>query len=47
MPEKLRELADGAKATTEAALLNQFSAALDDDLNVSAAWARFLNGSAK
>src|SRR5882724_10986406 len=34
--KKLRELAGGAKATTEAALLNQFSAALDDDLNVSA-----------
>src|SRR5207249_11833432 len=35
---KLRELAGSAKATTQAALLNQFSEALDDDLNVSAAW---------
>lgn len=36
--KKLRELAGNAKAAAEPALLDQFSAALDDDLNVSAAW---------
>src|SRR5690606_33538493 len=35
---KLRELAGDASAEPEPALLERFSAALDDDLNVSAAW---------
>jgi cysteinyl-tRNA synthetase len=36
--KKLRDLAGNAKAAAEPALLDRFSAALDDDLNVSAAW---------
>jgi len=36
---KLRELASGATAAPEAGLLDQFTAALSDDLNISAAWA--------
>ena len=36
---KLREVAGGATAAPEAKLLEQFSAALADDLNISAAWA--------
>jgi cysteinyl-tRNA synthetase len=36
---KLRELAGGLKAPPAPAPLEQFSAALDDDLNISAAWA--------
>jgi cysteinyl-tRNA synthetase len=35
---KLRELAGSAKAAPAPALLKQFAAALDDDLNISAAW---------
>jgi cysteinyl-tRNA synthetase len=35
---KLRELAGHAAAAADPALVNQFSEALDDDLNVSAAW---------
>jgi len=35
---KLRELAGDAKATAESPLLGAFSAALDDDLNISGAW---------
>src|SRR5262249_5861037 len=35
---KLRELAGQAKADPDSALLAQFSAALDDDLNVAGAW---------
>jgi cysteinyl-tRNA synthetase len=35
---KLRELAGSAKAGADSPLLNQFSAALDDDLNISGAW---------
>ncbi len=36
---KLEELAAGAKASADGALRDQLVAALDDDLNVSAAWA--------
>ncbi|HEX9048600.1 MAG TPA: cysteine--tRNA ligase [Verrucomicrobiae bacterium] len=36
---KLRELAGGATANPEAKLIESFSAALADDLNISAAWA--------
>jgi cysteinyl-tRNA synthetase len=35
---KLRELAGNAKAAGDSPLLTQFSAALDDDLNISGAW---------
>jgi cysteinyl-tRNA synthetase len=35
---KLRELAGGSTADSDAALLARFAAAMDDDLNVSAAW---------
>jgi cysteinyl-tRNA synthetase len=35
---KLRELAGNTKAADDSPLLNQFSAALDDDLNISGAW---------
>src|SRR6266567_2658352 len=35
---KLRELAGNEKAGAESALLDQFSNALDDDLNISGAW---------
>ena len=35
---KLRELAGTAKATGDSPLLGEFSAALDDDLNISGAW---------
>jgi cysteinyl-tRNA synthetase len=35
---KLRELAGDAKATGDSPLLTEFSAALDDDLNISGAW---------
>jgi len=35
---KLREVADNASAAAEPALLDKFSTALDDDLNVAAAW---------
>jgi cysteinyl-tRNA synthetase len=35
---KLRELAGSADSTLDSALLSQFSAALDDDLNVAEAW---------
>jgi cysteinyl-tRNA synthetase len=35
---KLRELAGGTAAVPNADLLNAFTAALDDDLNISAAW---------
>ena len=35
---KLRELAGRAKADGDSPLLTQFSAALDDDLNISGAW---------
>jgi cysteinyl-tRNA synthetase len=35
---KLRELAGGSAAVPNAELLNAFTAALDDDLNISAAW---------
>jgi cysteinyl-tRNA synthetase len=35
---KLRELARNAKANGDSPLLAQFSAALDDDLNISGAW---------
>jgi len=35
---KLRELAGNEKAVAESALLDQFSNALDDDLNISGAW---------
>ena len=35
---KLRELAGNAKAGADSPLLNQFSAVLDDDLNISGAW---------
>jgi cysteinyl-tRNA synthetase len=35
---KLRELAQPAQVTEEPPLIQQFSAALDDDLNISAAW---------
>lgn len=35
---RLRELAAGTKAEPDAGLISNFSAALDDDLNVSAAW---------
>jgi cysteinyl-tRNA synthetase len=35
---KLRELARGAKATDDAPLLQEFSSALDNDLNISGAW---------
>ncbi len=35
---KLRELAAGNTAAGDLPLLNQFSAALDDDLNISGAW---------
>jgi cysteinyl-tRNA synthetase len=35
---KLRERAAGATAAPDAALLDRFTAAMDDDLNVSAAW---------
>jgi cysteinyl-tRNA synthetase len=35
---KLRELAAGKTAAGDMPLLNQFSAALDDDLNISGAW---------
>ena len=35
---KLREVAGNATATNHAALLDQFGAALDDDLNIAAAW---------
>jgi len=36
---KLREIASNTVATPDAKLLEQFSVALDDDLNISAAWA--------
>jgi cysteinyl-tRNA synthetase len=36
---KLREIAGGITATLEAKFVDQFSAALADDLNISAAWA--------
>ena len=36
---KLRELAGGAAAAGETRLIQDFTAALDDDLNISAAWA--------
>jgi len=35
---KLRELAGNEKAAADSALLDQFSNALDDDLNISSAW---------
>jgi cysteinyl-tRNA synthetase len=35
---KLRELASQTKATADSPLLSEFSAALDDDLNISGAW---------
>ena len=35
---KLRELARGARAEAESDLVDRFQSALDDDLNVSAAW---------
>jgi cysteinyl-tRNA synthetase len=35
---KLKEVAGGAAAEAEAALVTQFTAALDEDLNVAAAW---------
>jgi cysteinyl-tRNA synthetase len=35
---KLRELAGNARAAGESPLLTQFTAALDDDLNISGAW---------
>jgi cysteinyl-tRNA synthetase len=35
---KLRELASQTKATADSLLLSEFSAALDDDLNISGAW---------
>ncbi len=35
---KLRELAGNEKAVADSALLDQFSNALDDDLNISSAW---------
>jgi cysteinyl-tRNA synthetase len=35
---KLRELADNAKAAANSPLLNEFSAALDNDLNIAGAW---------
>jgi cysteinyl-tRNA synthetase len=35
---KLRDLAGNAKATGDTPLLGEFSAALDDDLNISGAW---------
>src|SRR5436309_3682046 len=35
---KLRELAGNAQATDHAALLGQFAATLDEDLNISGAW---------
>jgi cysteinyl-tRNA synthetase len=35
---KLREVAGNAKATADSPLLSEFSAALDDDLNISGAW---------
>jgi cysteinyl-tRNA synthetase len=35
---KLRELAGTAKSHSDPALMSQFSAALDDDLNISGAW---------
>jgi cysteinyl-tRNA synthetase len=35
---KLREIAVGATAEAESAVIGQFEAALDDDLNVAAAW---------
>lgn len=35
---KLQELASGAAATAEGALVSDFAAAIQDDLNVSAAW---------
>jgi cysteinyl-tRNA synthetase len=35
---KLRELAGDAKASGDSPLLTKFSAALDDDLNISGAW---------
>ena len=35
---KLRELAGGTAAVADADLVNAFTAALDDDLNISAAW---------
>jgi cysteinyl-tRNA synthetase len=34
----LREVAGNAKATADSPLLSEFSAALDDDLNISGAW---------
>jgi cysteinyl-tRNA synthetase len=37
--DKLRELAAGAAAPPDELLLDRFRAALDDDLNISAAWA--------
>ena len=37
---KLRELATGAQAEADPALLTQFAEAMDDDLNVSAAWGK-------
>ena len=35
---KLREISAGAKGEPEAAVLNDFAAALDDDLNISRGW---------
>ena len=35
---KLRKVAGGMNATADSPLLNEFSAALDDDLNISGAW---------
>jgi cysteinyl-tRNA synthetase len=35
---KLRELAGNTKATADSPLVSEFSAALDDDLNISGAW---------
>jgi len=35
---KLRELAGGSKSSDGSALVEQFSAALDEDLNIAAAW---------
>lgn len=36
--ERLREIAADAKAPAEVEILDEFTACLDDDLNVSAAW---------